>query len=96
MTNSPNLKNEIRARMKETGEPYVVARRFVLDSKDKNKPAIDILFDISIDTKDRDAEEISKEIAQETSKTLTQKVTAEERQRLPKKAVEFPTPLGGK
>ena len=95
MTNSPNLKNEIRSRMKETEEPYVVARRFVLDSKDKNKPAIDILFDISIDTKDRDPEEISKEIAQETSNRLTQQTIIEERQRLPKKVVALPTPLEG-
>lgn len=85
MTNSPNLKNEIRSRMKTTGEPYVVARRFVLDSKGKDKPFTDISIGIPIDTKSRDPQEVAQEITYLTSGVLTQKVTAEERQRLPKK-----------
>jgi len=40
MTNNPSIKRAIRERIKATGEPYVVARRIIIEESNKNNPKI--------------------------------------------------------
>ena len=42
MTSNPSLKAAIRARVEETGEPYVLARRYVLEHLKKSNDGLDI------------------------------------------------------
>lgn len=40
MTTNPSIKRAIRERIKTTGEPYVVARRIIIEESNKNNPQI--------------------------------------------------------
>lgn len=59
MTKNPSLKNAIRERSKQTGEPYVVARRYILEQQ--NQESVSTIESETIDTANTSADIVPSE-----------------------------------